>query len=103
MFSYDYLALLLTACGQEDVVLPSDDNNMANSEVNNVGDDANNNNDEQVTEKIYYGQWQVEEYLATGPIYVLSDDKIEQLLGTNLIYAVDRFTSGDAVSEAPVY
>jgi len=88
------LALLLAACSQEDAVLPADDNNIANSEVNNVGDDANtNNNDEQSTEKIYYGQWQVEECLDAGPIYALSDDEIEQLLGTNLIYAADSFTS----------
>ena len=98
------LALLLAACSQEDAVLPADDNNIANSEVNNVGDDANtNNNDEQSTEKIYYGQWQVEECLDAGPIYALSDGEIEQLLGTNLIYAADSFTSGSAVSEAPVY
>lgn len=59
--------------------------------------------DKSLPTKSYQGNWIVTEEIPTGGISALSQEEIDQLLGTAISYEDDTFISGDTSVSAPEY
>ena len=103
------LGLCLAACAQEEAMPPVDDNNIVDNEVND-SDNATNDSAADVNDAInqaetasYYGQWLVTENIATAPVYALSQEEIDQMIGAELSYTEESFISPEGITDKPAY
>ena len=126
------LALLMTACQQQDNTPQTDnepgiaaDTNISDEQDDNEDDisDTNVNNDDMdnnVTEndstdnnaadndtaeasKLYYGTWNVTSCISVAPVSALSPEEIEQLQGTTLTYEENSLVWNGEACDAPAY
>ncbi len=117
------LALLMTACQQQDNA-PQTDNNQTDStpQTNNESENLVDSNasaeqeyteeemsdiggDNDVTEasKLYYGTWNVTSNTYFAPVSALSPEEVTQLQGTTITYEENRLLWNGEVCDAPSY
>ncbi|HEX3047060.1 MAG TPA: hypothetical protein VHY08_20070 [Bacillota bacterium] len=51
----------------------------------------------------FYGAWVVNRQLATGPVYALSDEEINNLIGKTIYYSATKAAFGNKVCQKPFY
>ena len=102
------LVACLAACTREEAAPPVADNNIVDNALNNVvndsaDDDINSDANNQAETASYYGQWLVTENIATAPVYALSQEEIDQMIGAELSYTEDSFISPEGITDNPAY
>lgn len=54
-------------------------------------------------EKIYYGTWIVRSPIATSTVYALTEEEINRMEGSEIIYSKDEYTFQETVCDTPSY